>query len=743
MHISNRTWRAWTGAILGLATGCQSASFIGHDATVGSGTEVPLNLQVNFGPGDYYEVGASGHLVACVGLPEGWSAPTGTYTHDSENRLDAAPSPEVSAEAEQTYGTPGTRWHCLISGPADIYPDGESLATARLLLPVPGVAQGAYRLNYLTGFRPDGEATIFGGQLERLLHVNVQPATTFDAWDVTSFGTTGPISVNDRVWYGHGQFLLRNDLSLFSSTDGREWTDIEPTMEGTGTAIVVDRLVYTQDRWFGVSGGAIYVSRDDARTWAQLHVDPVSGREFLALAVHGNQLVASGTQGLIAVSSDGTEWTDQSANGAYRFPRLAVGQDTVLAVGEPEGEEESTNDILLRARADGSGWDRVQSELLENRAIRTLVWGNDRFLAFTWREPGETPSEEPPGNLFMSLDRGATWEPVRGLLTGNDAGLPDDTVLAYVDTTFVVGGTLRREPVGDELLPFELRSSADGVTWTAHATGAAGDFSPETVATGPQSVVMMSPEVSLVATRRPWAGPEFVTESLPYAVVGVAYDATVETRGGAGSTTLSLEGTLPAGLGFATGTVSGTPTQAGTAELTATARDVRGTETTRAYTLDVVQPLSIPAVQLATAVQGTAYSASFAVEGGRAPYTWSHTGALPAGLTLQQQDAAYVLSGTPAATGSFALTLTARDALGLSAERAVTLQVDPAPNPNPNPNPNPVPPPPKAPEPTVAPTPERDDSGGWGCSSSGAGGLNLLGFAALVLLRRRVRRKHA
>ncbi|NPC83369.1 hypothetical protein HPC49_34745, partial [Pyxidicoccus fallax] len=666
MHNSLRIWRAWTGAILGLAAGCQSAAFIGHDATVRSGTEVPLDLKVNFGPGDeYYGVGASGNLVACLGLPDGWPFPTGTYTHNSDNRLDAEYSPEVSSEAEQAFGTPGTRWHCLISGTESIDPEGEALATARLMLPVPSVAQGAYRLRYATGFRPTDEATRLGGQLERLLHVNVQPATTFDHWEVTSFGSAGPISINDRVWYDHGQFLLRNDLGMYSSTDGREWTAFEPVLEGTETALVVDRLVYTQDQWFGVSGGAIYVSRDDARTWAQLHVD-AAGRDFLALAVHGGRLVATGTQGLITVSSNGTEWTDQSVDGAYRVPRLAVGQDTLLAVGEPEGEEDVTNDILMRARADGSGWDTVPSEALAGRAIRTLVWGNGRFMAFTWQEGGETPPQGPPGNIFMSLDRGTTWEPVQGLLTGDDAGLPDDTVLAYIDNTFVVGGTLRREPVGDELLPFELRSSADGVTWASHATGAAGDFSPETAATGPQTVVMMTPEVSLVATRRPWAGPAILTESLPYAVVGVAYNATVETRGGAGSTTLSLTGTLPAGLNFAAGTLSGMPTQAGTAQLTATARDVRGTEATRTYNLDVVRPLAIPAAQLATAVQGTAYSASFAAEGGRAPYTWSHTGALPAGLTLQQQDAAYVLSGTPTANGSFALTLSVRDALGLT-----------------------------------------------------------------------------
>jgi hypothetical protein len=76
-------------------------------------------------------------------------------------------------------------------------------------------------------------------------------------------------------------------------------------------------------------------------------------------------------------------------------------------------------------------------------------------------------------------------------------------------------------------------------------------------------------------------------------------------------------------------------------------------------------PLTITSSPPAPAVAGTAYSHTFTVTGGIAPYAWSlSAGTLPAGLTLRT---AGVLSGTPvSASTSTNFTVRARDSIGRS-----------------------------------------------------------------------------
>jgi hypothetical protein len=747
VHYRNRSRLALMGATLWLVSGCQSSSFVSHEERVSSGTSVPVDLQVAFGPG---QSSGDGQMVACLSLPEGWSAPEGTYTYNGAAAVQARPDVEVTAEALASYGAAGGAWHCFTSERITIGQDGESTGTARLALPVPAVAQGTYRLTYATGFRPvkppdetDAgtelppayQATSFSGRLERVLHVNVSPATTFDTWRASSFGTSGVLASATAVTYGNGHFLALAETSLFTSVDGREWTDLQPRLEGSEDPISVDAPVFAFGRWFALSAGSVYASADDGRTWARAYQDPPPedsslGRDFMALAASGTRVVAVGRQGLIAVTSDGVTWTDQSQGTDHGFQDVVAGQDTFLVVGEPEDEAAPAGHRLLRASADGSNWDTLPVEAFAGREIGQLVSGNGRFLAFTWKPSeddgpiitlaGETPPEEPAGRMYLSEDRGATWQPVQGL-QAPDSGLSQATLLAFMDRSFVVAPMLTQLETQGTLLPLELHASADGRTWTTHATGAAGSFTSSSFATGPQTVVAVSSGLSLVAERKPWAGPELVTESLPYAVVGVAYNATVEARGGGGSTTLALEGTVPAGLSFSAGVFSGVPTAAGTSSVTVTASDVRDARSSRTYSLEVVPVLAVAGGELANAVQGRAYEASVSATGGRAPFTWSHAGTLPEGLTLAQRGDAYVVSGTPvtstATQGAFALDVKVTDASGQSAQRMVVLKVDPAP----------------------APPPQEDES--CGCSGSGAASMNALGLAALALMRRSRRRK--
>ncbi|WP_164240912.1 putative Ig domain-containing protein [Stenotrophomonas maltophilia] len=151
---------------------------------------------------------------------------------------------------------------------------------------------------------------------------------------------------------------------------------------------------------------------------------------------------------------------------------------------------------------------------------------------------------------------------------------------------------------------------------------------------------------------------------LPTAKAGVAYSQTFSATGGTGSYNYALSGTLPTGLTFntSTGTLSGTPTQAGTFSFSVSATDSSPTPNmgTAFYGLIVSGPtLALPGAALPAAVRGQPFSSNRGpVSGGNAPYTFSVTGVLPTGLAISPNG---VISGTPTAVGTFNFTVVARD----------------------------------------------------------------------------------
>jgi hypothetical protein len=151
-------------------------------------------------------------------------------------------------------------------------------------------------------------------------------------------------------------------------------------------------------------------------------------------------------------------------------------------------------------------------------------------------------------------------------------------------------------------------------------------------------------------------------------VAGAPFSQTFSQSGGIGATTFSLaSGTLPAGLTLsASGTLSGTPAQTGTFPITVKATDSNGCSGTGAtYTLTITcQTITVTNPAVSSGVAGSAFSQTFTESGGIGAVTFSiASGTLPAGLTLAANG---TLSGTPAQTGSFPITVKATDANGCS-----------------------------------------------------------------------------
>ncbi len=163
----------------------------------------------------------------------------------------------------------------------------------------------------------------------------------------------------------------------------------------------------------------------------------------------------------------------------------------------------------------------------------------------------------------------------------------------------------------------------------------------------------------------------------PGSEVGIRLAKAFTATGGSGTYAWALaSGALPDGvtLNTATGTISGTPQAAGVFAFGVTATDSEGRATTSAAALTVAPRLTIRTLRLKPAKAASTYQIKLATVGGVQPLKWSVvSGTLPPGLKLSQ--ATGTISGTPRQSGSFRVTLGARDALGVRTQRTLVLRV--------------------------------------------------------------------
>jgi len=186
-------------------------------------------------------------------------------------------------------------------------------------------------------------------------------------------------------------------------------------------------------------------------------------------------------------------------------------------------------------------------------------------------------------------------------------------------------------------------------SFQVQVTDSSGGTFPYSVALPASATVVTPPTITIA--------PTLVTSG----VVGMAYSQTITATGGTAPYTYAVSaGALPLGVTFntASGTLSGTPTEAGFFSFTISATDADTFVGTRSYTMLVGQPVILIAPTSANVSTGTGelFNLPFSASGGLAPYTYAiTTGTLPAGVTLTAQG---VLGGTPTKSGSFPLQLT-------------------------------------------------------------------------------------
>jgi hypothetical protein len=160
--------------------------------------------------------------------------------------------------------------------------------------------------------------------------------------------------------------------------------------------------------------------------------------------------------------------------------------------------------------------------------------------------------------------------------------------------------------------------------------------------------------------------------------VSAPFEAMFTATGGNGTYTWSVSsGTLPAGLLFAQGAISGTPRAAGSYAVTVTATDSEGRVANYASRIVVMPQLAISTRLVKPGRVGKFFQRKLATLGGVKPAEWRLArGPLPRGVFFDRTVG--VLYGYPTRFGAFRVTFEATDTLGVKATKTLRIVIAPA-----------------------------------------------------------------
>ena len=266
-----------------------------------------------------------------------------------------------------------------------------------------------------------------------------------------------------------------------------------------------------------------------------------------------------------------------------------------------------------------------------------------------------SPAQTQSSATFITISA-----PGLAITSGSFAGGQKGT--AYAATLQAGGGTPSYTwSLKSGSLPagLSLNPSTGGIFGTPTAVGVSSFTMQVTDAGSPAQVQTAAASITISPSAL-----AITSASLDNGQKGSAYAATLQAGGGTPNYTWSIaSGSLPAGLSLnPNGSVSGTPTSAGTSFVTVQVTDSGSPVQMQTGAVSItIAPatLVIPSVSLVSGQKGTVYTASLQANGGTPNYTWSlKSGSLPAGLSLNANGG---ISGTPSATGTSNFTVQVAD----------------------------------------------------------------------------------
>lgn len=260
--------------------------------------------------------------------------------------------------------------------------------------------------------------------------------------------------------------------------------------------------------------------------------------------------------------------------------------------------------------------------------------------------------------------------PVAGALPAGTVGT------AYDGSTIVasLGTAPYTYAVTSGALPPDMSLDGNGtISGTPSAEGTYSITVTATDAYGATGTVTYSLAISVAA---PVANAVAVSVATNSSANTIPLDIT-----GGTPTVVAVDSAASHGTATANGTtITYTPAAgySGTDSFSYTATNATGTSAPATVTVTVTAPTLTfaPAAGALTAgTAGIAYDNTIIASGGTGPYTYTFTGALPAGLSL---DSYGTISGMPSEDGNYNITVTATDAYGTTGTAAYSLSVNAA-----------------------------------------------------------------
>lgn len=272
------------------------------------------------------------------------------------------------------------------------------------------------------------------------------------------------------------------------------------------------------------------------------------------------------------------------------------------------------------------------------------------------------PEGEGNAPFVITIQPGAPPQPPLVLATTSLA--PAEAGSAYSATLSSSGGSSYTYSLASGVLPSGLTLSANGVI--SGTPTAAGTFT-FTISVTDQSGRKADRQLTL-EVKAPLA---IVAPVVPGAEARRHLDLQLSATGGTGPYRWSMVSALPGSvfLDPTTGRIAGAPAEAGEYDLSVAVTDLAGATKTLTFHLTVVQKLHfVTRDKLPNARVGKLYRSRIVVAGGLRPVAFQIVkGVLPTGLALNAKTG--VVSGRTSVRGVFWISVSARDALGLTSTR--------------------------------------------------------------------------
>lgn len=279
-----------------------------------------------------------------------------------------------------------------------------------------------------------------------------------------------------------------------------------------------------------------------------------------------------------------------------------------------------------------------------------------------------TATDSSSGTQFTGT-RAYTLTVAAATISITPATLPSASAGTAYNRTLTASG-------GNGAYSFAVTAGALPAGWTLSSAGVISGTATETgsfnfTITATDQSTGSGPYIGSRAYSVSVGSPNFtLTPPTLSAPAGQAYTGSFAAGGGTAPYTYSrAAGTLPTGLTLAAdGTLSGTPTATGTFNFTIRAQDSTtgpgspfAVQSNFNFTVTAPTLLVSPAT-LPGGTVGASYSETVSASDGTAPYSFSRTGTLPPGLSLNTTTGA--LTGTPTQAGTFNFTVTVADSTG-------------------------------------------------------------------------------